>query len=133
MTSSSNVTININVSPSPGFCIKSRLLQPGIFDATSNPSTVATTHQSVQNQVPVPVPQGIKVFVNIAWSKEVPPPLDGVEKAVELAMHSNQMDLKSGQGTPIPVFVSDGRLNSDKGIALVFVSPFLFVPCMDPE
>ena len=130
MTSSSNVTININVSPSPGFCIKSRLLQPGILNPTSNLSTVTTTHQSVQNQVPVP--QGIKVFVNIAWSKDVPPPLDGVEKAVELAMHSRQMDLKSGQGAPISVFVSDGRLNSDKGIALVLSLLFLSVPCMGP-
>jgi hypothetical protein len=130
MTSSSNVTININVSPSPGFCIKSRLLQPGILNATSNLSTVSTTNQSVQTKVPVP--QGIKVFVNIAWSKDVPPPLDGVERASELATHSRQMDLKSRQGTQIPVFVSDGRLNSDKGIALVVFLPFLFVPCMDP-
>ncbi|KAH9976764.1 pre-RNA processing PIH1/Nop17-domain-containing protein, partial [Lactifluus volemus] len=110
----------INVSPSPGFCIKSRLLQPGILNAISNLSTTSTANQSVQTKVPVP--QGIKVFVNIAWSKDVPPPLDGVERAVELATHSRQMDLKSGQDTQIPVFVSDGRLNSDKAgnPALVF-------------
>ncbi|KAI0255500.1 PIH1 family [Lactifluus subvellereus] len=107
MTSSSNVTVNINVSPSPGFCIKSKLLQPGIFNST---------------QKPVPVTQGLKVFVNVAWSKDVPPPIDGVEKAVEFATHTHQVDLKSGQGSPIPVFTSDGRLDTDKAgkPALVF-------------
>ena len=100
------VTINVNVSPSPGFCIKSKLLQPGILNVTSS-------HQSAHK--PVPVPQGLKVFVNVAWSKDVPPPLDGVEKAVEFAMHGHELDLKSGEGSPIPVFASDGRLDSDKG------------------
>jgi hypothetical protein len=35
--------------------------------------------------VNVPVPQGLKVFVNVAWSKDVRPPIDGVAKAVEFA------------------------------------------------
>jgi hypothetical protein len=92
----SNVTIN--VSPSPGFCVKSKVLYPN-------------TH--VQTNRPVPISQDLKVFVNIAWSKDVPPPLDGIGKPSDFVAHSRRKDLKSD--SPIPVFPSDGRLDTDKG------------------
>ena len=106
MTSTSNVTIS--VSPSPGFCIKSKLLQPGILN-------VASAGQPTRR--PVPIPQGLKVFVNIAWSKDLPPPLDGVEKVLESVAHSRRTDRKSENDDPISIFVfaSDGWLNVDKG------------------
>lgn len=85
----SNVTINI--SPSPGFCIKSKVL-----------------HLEEQAHRPVPISEGLKVFVNIAWSKDVPPPLDGIEKASEFA----------ARDSPIPVFASNGRLDTDKGTSV---------------
>ena len=107
MASTSNVTVN--VLPSPGFCIKSKLLQPGVLNVTS-------AHEATCR--PETIPQGLKVFVNIAWSKDVPPPLDGVEKAVEFATHSRRMDLKSERDGPISVFVSDGRLDTDKGTSM---------------
>jgi len=103
------LNVTINLSPSPGFCIKSKLLQPGALNVTST-------------QNPVPIPQGLKVFVNIAWSKDVPPPLDGVEKALEYAAHNRRMDGKSQRESPISVFTFDGRLDTDKAgkPALVF-------------
>jgi hypothetical protein len=91
----SNVTID--VSPSPGFCVKSKVLD------------VTSTH------APVPISQDLKVFVNIAWSKDVPPPLDDIEKTSEVAAHSRQMDLESERDNPIFVFVSEGRVDTDKG------------------
>jgi hypothetical protein len=97
----SNVTINI--SPSPGFCIKSKVLH---LDATS---TYKQKHR------PVPISEGLKVFLNIAWSKDVPPPLDGIEKASEFAARSGRIVSKSERDSPIPVFASDGRLDTDKG------------------
>jgi hypothetical protein len=100
----SNVTIN--VSPSPGFCIKSKVLHPDVT------STNAQTHR------PVPTSQGLKVFVNIAWSKDVPPPLDDLGKPSDFAAHGRQMDLKSERDSPIPVFASDGRLDTDKGMSV---------------
>jgi hypothetical protein len=106
MTSTSNVTIG--VSPSPGFCIKSNLLQPGILNVTSADQPTRT---------PVPTPQGLKVFVNIAWSKDVPPPLDGVEKVLESVAHDHRMDPRSESADSITVFASDGRLDVDKGTA----------------
>ncbi len=91
----SNVTINI--SPSPGFCIKSKVLH------------LEQTHR------PLPISEGLKVFVNIAWSKDVPPPLDGIEKASGFAAHSGRIVSKSERDSPIPVFASNGRLDTDKG------------------
>jgi hypothetical protein len=104
MTSSLNVTIN--VTPSPGFCIKSKLLQSSVLNVTSS-------HEPTQRLVPIP--QGLKVFVNIAWSKDVPPPLDGVEKILEFVAHNLRTDGKSEGDSPISVFASDGRLDTDKG------------------
>lgn len=104
MTSTSNVTIS--VSPSPGFCIKSKLLQPGVLNVTSVDQPTRT---------PVQIPQGLKVFVNIAWSKDVPPPLDGFEKALETVIHNRRMDRKIENDDPISVFASDGCLDVDRG------------------
>ena len=109
MTPPLNVTINL--SPSPGFCIKSKLLQPGALNVTST-------------QNPVPIPQGLKVFVNIAWSKDVPPPLDGVEKALEYAAHNRRMDGKSQRESPISVLTFDGRLDTDKGTSISLYTLF---------
>jgi len=95
--------VTVNVSPSPGFCIKSKVLH---LDATS---TRGQTHR------PTPISEGLKVFVNIAWSKDVPPPLDDIEKAFEFAAHSGRNVSKSERNSPIPVFASDGRLDTDKG------------------
>jgi hypothetical protein len=95
----SNVTINI--SPSPGFCIKSKVL-----------------HLDEQSHRPVPISEGLKVFLNIAWSKDVPPPLDGIENASEFAAHSGRIVSKSERDSPIPVFASHGRLDTDKGMSI---------------
>ena len=106
MSSTSNV---VNVSPSPGFCIKSKLLQPGILNVISSYEPAGA---------PVPVPQGRKVFVNIAWSKDVPPPLGGIEKVIEFATRRRQTHLKNETDTPISVFASSGRLDTDKGMGI---------------
>ncbi|KAH9964955.1 hypothetical protein BC827DRAFT_1322316 [Russula dissimulans] len=123
MASTSNATINVNVSPSPGFCIKSNLLQPGILHVISSYEPTRAS---------VPVPQGRKVFVNIAWSKDVPPPLDGVEKVIEFATRSRQTDLKNETDAPISVFVSSGRLDTDKGTSMtrIFNNPEHSVPVL---
>ena len=91
---------NIHISPSPGFCLKSKLLQPTFLDQ-------------------VALPQGLKVFVNVAWSKDLPPPPSGTKKALELATATPTGDHQSHsddrRNSPVYVFASDGRLDSDKG------------------
>ncbi|KAH9029257.1 PIH1 family [Lactarius pseudohatsudake] len=90
---------NTNISPSPGFCVKSKLLHPGFLNR-------------------VALPQGLKVFVNVAWSKDVPPPLNSVKKTLELATATSTGDHQTlsdnGGDIPIYIFVSDGRLDTDK-------------------
>lgn len=100
----SNVTVN--VSPSPGFCIKSKVLH----------LNAASTHEKTHR--PVQISEGLKVFVNIAWSKDVPPPLDGVEKAAEFVAHGGRIVSKSEGDSPIPVFASNGRPDTDKGTSV---------------
>lgn len=99
----SNVTVNI--SPSPGFCVKSKVT-----------STQTQTHR------PIPISQGLKVFVNVGWSSDVPPPpLDGIGKILEFLKHGRRMELKNEGDTPISVFASDGRLDTDKGTRVTTV------------
>ena len=93
--------VTINVSPLPGFCIKSKLLQPGI------------THGPGQR--PVQIPEGLKVFINIAGSKDVPSPLNGVENAINFVAHNLLTDRRVERDNPISVFASDPRLDTDKG------------------
>jgi hypothetical protein len=94
-------SVTINISPSPGFCIKSKVL-----------------HLDEQTHRPGPISEGLKVFVNIAWSNDVPPPLDGIEKVSEFAAHSGRIVSKSERDSPIPVFASNGRLDTDKGTSV---------------
>ena len=95
--------VNVHISPSPGFCIKSKLLHPGFLNQAA-------------------LPQGLKVFVNVAWSKDLPPPPDGVKKALELATATPTDDLQTNSNikgdSSIYVFASDGRLDTDKGKVL---------------
>jgi hypothetical protein len=90
---------NIHISPSPGFCLKSKLLRPGFLDQ-------------------VALPQGLKVFVNVAWSKDLPPPPGDIKKALELATASPTGDHQTHSddrgNSLIYVFTSDGRLDTDK-------------------
>jgi len=95
------MALNVTISPSPGFCIKSKVLR-----------------LDEQTHRPVPVSEGLKVFVNIAWSEDVPPPLDGFEKVSEFATHNVRIVSKSDRDNPIPVFASNGRLDTDKGTSV---------------
>jgi hypothetical protein len=98
---------NIHISPSPGFCLKSKLLRPGFLDQ-------------------VALPQGLKVFVNVAWSKDLPPPPGDIKKALELATASPTGDHQTHSddrgNSLIYVFTSDGRLDTDKGVVLCIES-----------
>ena len=99
--------VNVHISPSPGFCIKSKLLHPGFLNQAA-------------------LPQGLKIFINIAWSKDLPPPPNGVKKVLELATATptgdHQTHLDDWGNSPIYVSASDGRLDTDKGVVLRVVS-----------
>ncbi|KAF8200358.1 pre-RNA processing PIH1/Nop17-domain-containing protein [Pholiota molesta] len=91
----------IQLAPKAGFC--TTLLEP--------PSA------------PRPVPQGTKVFVNIAWDANVPPPPEGSEEAVQRAMRGVEPDAQGADAMAgvdgagewyVPVIVSPPREDTDK-------------------
>lgn len=65
------------------------------------------------------IPKGMKIFVNIAWDANVPPPPEGSEEVVQKTMAGeDELDadaLASGEGWYVPVIVPEPRLDVDKG------------------
>ena len=104
----------VTLKPNPGFCVKSTTLQAGSY----TPSAQSTPSGNVAIEEPpsrttISIPNGLKVFINIAWDHNVPPPPEGVEEAVKKAYFE-------GEDAPdddvyVPVVVSDGRQDKDKG------------------
>lgn len=65
---------------------------------------------------PIAVPQGCKVFVNIAWDPNVPPPPEGTDEDVRRAMEGTDYATESEEGGwYVPVIVSNAREDVDKG------------------
>ncbi|KAF5376036.1 hypothetical protein D9615_007763 [Tricholomella constricta] len=87
----------IALKPTAGFCIKTATLHPAAFPLE-----------------PTLIPVGFKVFVNIAWDHNVPPPPDGSEDAIQRAMQGQDVDQRNPDGWYVPVVVSDGRRDKDK-------------------
>ncbi|KAK2466606.1 hypothetical protein APHAL10511_000864 [Amanita phalloides] len=99
------MSIAIRLSPSPGFCIKSSTLQDGVVH--------------IRNE-PLRVPKGLKIFVNIAWDQNVPPPPEASKEDIQRAMQGQDIDERVEWF--VPVVVSEGRNATDKAgkPALVF-------------
>jgi hypothetical protein len=108
------------VAPKPGFCIKSFTLSSGILPP---PSSNPHPKQSLLEPVPLPthVPPNRKVFVNIAWDPNVPPPPEGSEEAIHNAMQGQDMDEDNPEGWYVPVIVSNAREDKDKGTSFHFL------------
>jgi hypothetical protein len=104
----------VTLKPVPGFCIKSSTLQPGFYTPTSTAVRPRPDVLEPQSS-PIPVPIGLKVFINIAWDVHVPPPPAGSEEAIQLAMKGEDIDELNPDGWYVPVIVSEGRQDKDKG------------------
>ncbi|KAF7373454.1 PIH1 domain-containing protein 1 [Mycena sanguinolenta] len=112
--------ISVSLKPSAGFCIKSTTLKPAALKVASSavppgPNSLEPHHSSIA----VPVNQ--KIFVNIAWDAQVPPPPEGNEEAIQRAMHGEDEHLNPDAWF-VPVVVSEPRQDKDKAgnSALVF-------------
>ncbi|KAJ7353442.1 pre-RNA processing PIH1/Nop17-domain-containing protein [Mycena albidolilacea] len=90
--------VQVALKPTAGFCIKSATLQPAVLKLASS--------------VP-PVPSQRKIFINIAWDSQVPPPPEGNEEAIQRAMHSEDEHLNPDAWF-VPVVVSEARQDTDK-------------------
>ncbi|TFK83862.1 hypothetical protein K466DRAFT_655013 [Polyporus arcularius HHB13444] len=97
-----SATTQVHLAPSAGFCVKS---------SAQNTVSVPTKDPAV----PITIPAGLKIFVNIAWDANVPPPPDGSDAAIERAMADNT-PVEADQASQwfVPVIVSEPRFDTDK-------------------
>ncbi|KAG1736202.1 pre-RNA processing PIH1/Nop17-domain-containing protein [Suillus lakei] len=123
-------SISLTLNPVPGFCVKSNALQPTVVPrtATNYPSSTTNTPSDVLgafSNTPITIPKGLKVFVNIAWDTNVPPPPPGSEDEIQKAMRGEDYDESNSGGWFVPVVVSDLRHDKDKA-----GQPALVVDCV---
>ncbi|KJA14573.1 hypothetical protein HYPSUDRAFT_150220 [Hypholoma sublateritium FD-334 SS-4] len=104
MASSSSSTIEIQLSPKPGFCIKTSTLAGAVIPAVKESTSPSSPS----------VPEGLKVFVNIAWDTNVPPSPQGSEEAILRAIHGEDVEEADAAGFYIPAIVSSPREEKDK-------------------
>ncbi|PPQ90274.1 hypothetical protein CVT25_013099 [Psilocybe cyanescens] len=123
---SSSTNVRIELTPKAGFCVKSTTLAAAVLPPPPpTPSTVKS--KSSANFLepapqPIPVPKGQKVFVNLAWDPNVPPPPEGSEDVIKRAMQGEDVDEANPSGWYVPIIVSNARQDKDKSgnLALVF-------------
>ncbi|KAJ3553047.1 hypothetical protein NM688_g3826 [Phlebia brevispora] len=121
-------TVRVDLTPAAGFCIKSKTLQAAVckVSAHSQQSTKLDAPLSGSlGSVPgtLSVPKGTKVFINIAWDANVPPPPEGNEEAIQNAMRGEEeLDENTEKGWFVPVIVSEPRSDADKAgkLSVVF-------------
>ncbi|EKM52598.1 uncharacterized protein PHACADRAFT_164531 [Phanerochaete carnosa HHB-10118-sp] len=113
-------TIQVDLSPKPGFCIKSTALQSATCNLQLSPSS---SNKSQAKDVTIlsgamTILKGMKVFLNIAWDANVPPPPEGSEETIRKAMSGEEeVDedaLANGRAWFVPVIVSEPRMDADK-------------------
>ncbi|KIM41697.1 hypothetical protein M413DRAFT_27292 [Hebeloma cylindrosporum] len=110
---SSSTRVRIELSPKAGFCIKSSTLSPAVLPPPP-PPTKPNANLLEPASGPIPIAKGLKVFVNIAWDANVPPPPEGSEEAIQRAMQGEDVDEGNPSGWYVPVIVSSGRQDTDK-------------------
>jgi hypothetical protein len=120
--------LQVKLKPSPGFVIKSTTLNDAFYNL--HPTTATNTLLEPSNALGMQIPKGLKVFVNIAWDANVPPPPEGSEDVIQKAMLGEDLDSLNPEGWYVPTVVSEGRQDTDKGVfsALPQYSTHL-IPC----
>ncbi|KAG6332786.1 hypothetical protein ID866_6305 [Astraeus odoratus] len=127
--------VPVVLNPVPGFCVKSRTTNDTVVHVDVSQGDRGTGASSSL----IPVPKGLKVFVNVAWDSGVPPPPRGGEEAVQNAMLGLSMDESDPDGWFAPLVVSDARQDSDKAGQPAIVFDAIFHPSIksrvlrDPE
>ena len=126
-------TIRVTLTPSSGWCIKTTALHSAICTLSSPPSSnKASSASPTPNTNPLlepsspasgpstlVIPQGSKIFINLAWDSNVPPPPEGSEDVIQKAMSGQDGDELLGSENPawfVPVVISEPRSDIDKGM-----------------
>ncbi|KIM77387.1 hypothetical protein PILCRDRAFT_12029 [Piloderma croceum F 1598] len=119
--------VSVKLKPSPGFVVKSTTLNDAQYRSHSQAlSTPSSTLLEPSSDIGILVPKGLKVFVNIAWDANVPPPPEGSEDVIQKAMLGEDLDDLNPEGWYVPAIVSGGRQDKDKAgkLSLVFDAVF---------
>ncbi|KAI6118097.1 hypothetical protein F5141DRAFT_1263659 [Pisolithus sp. B1] len=129
MATAANEQVTVTLNPVPGFCVKSRATNDTVVHAASIADGADVSRRDTQlNRAShlIPVTKDLKIFVNIAWDSNVPPPPQGSEEAVQRAMRGLHIDESNPNGWFVPLVVSDARRDSDKAgkPAVVFDAVF---------
>ena len=109
-------TVAVSLAPSPGFCVKSLTLAASECSLTPPPHAAA---DAPPGRLVVPpsrtktIPKGTKVFANIAYDANVPPPPHASDAAIQRAMRGD--DLPDAAGWFVPLVVPAPREDTDKG------------------
>ena len=88
---STSPTVTVHLKPKPGFVVKSVTTSAGFYtypitqNGAIKPST-SLLEPPAPSQKTLNVPKGMKVFINVAWDANVPPPPDAPESAIKRAM-----------------------------------------------
>ena len=109
-----SATVRVDLAPKAGFCVKSSCLTAAVLPPPPTPSP-SNSNLLEPTPGPIPVPKGLKVFVNIAWDPHVPPPPEGNEDAIKRAIQGEDVDKNDPSVWYVPVIVSNGRQDTDKG------------------
>ncbi|KAF5326063.1 hypothetical protein D9611_000877 [Ephemerocybe angulata] len=117
----------VTLTPTAGFCVKSTTLEHGLLpppaptpspNASTSPKPIGTSPGGLLEPAPQPIPvaKGMKVFVNICYDKNVPPPPDAPEEVIQRAMKgTDETDDKDAEDEwYVPVVVSEPRTDKDK-------------------
>ncbi|KAF9238385.1 hypothetical protein BU15DRAFT_88426 [Melanogaster broomeanus] len=106
--------IAVALNPVPGFCVKSKATSDAVVHRTASYDQTHNTHGATTSANLIPVQKGSKIFVNIAWDANVPPPPPGSEDAIQNAMQGLEIDESNLEVWFVPVVVSDARQDSDR-------------------
>jgi hypothetical protein len=110
---SSPSAVRVELKPKAGFCVKTSLLRDGSYVAAAPGRS--DTHLTFNSRTHVPVPKGLKVFINIAWDSNVPPPPEGNEDKIRAAISGEAVTENDPDAWFVPLVVPDGRGDKDKG------------------
>ncbi|KAG1801014.1 pre-RNA processing PIH1/Nop17-domain-containing protein [Suillus plorans] len=121
-------SISLTLNPVPGFCVKSSALQQAVV-----PRTATSLLASAPSDTPGAIPKGLKVFVNIAWDTNVPPPPPGSEDTIQKVIRGQHYNESNSDGWFIPVLVSDPRDDKDKAGKPALVVDCVLNPSVKPR
>ena len=122
--------VRVNLAPAPGFCIKSTAQKTVVCRISEQAGNAQATSPTLDGEPAVApgtllVAKGSKVFINIAWDANVPPPPEGNEEAIQRAMRGEEeLDIAAESTWFVPVIVSEPRNDVDKGEHVCSGTPY---------